>query len=127
MGCHAALTWHSLGTDAGISLGFFKIFDLLALAINTACVIALIWRPLQNLLVVLFPLSAVAVLVATLGPDTPRAALSARRGHAYRQLRCRLLAADPGCRAGCPAGLAGSRSSRTSRWAGCWACCRRYS
>jgi ABC-type uncharacterized transport system permease subunit len=73
MGCHAALTWYSLGTDAGISLGFFKIFDLLALAINTACVIALIWRPLQSLLVVLFPLSAVAVLVATLGPDTTTA------------------------------------------------------
>jgi len=38
--------------------------------VNLACLAALARRPLQNLLTVLFPLSAVAVLVTTLGPDT---------------------------------------------------------
>lgn len=67
---HAALTWCSLTGADGFNFGFFRIFDLLFLAINIACVIALLWRPLQSLLIILFPLSAVAVLVATLGPDT---------------------------------------------------------
>ena len=38
--------------------------------INLACVTSLTRRPLQNLLIVLFPLSALTVLVATFAPDT---------------------------------------------------------
>ena len=38
--------------------------------INLACITSLARRPLQNLLVVLFPLSALAVLVSTYAPDT---------------------------------------------------------
>jgi ABC-type uncharacterized transport system permease subunit len=68
--CHAALTWYSLNAPGGVSFGFFKVFYLLFLGINTGCVLALFWRPLQSLLIVLFPLSAVAVVVGSLGPDT---------------------------------------------------------
>ncbi|MDP5053636.1 MAG: cytochrome c biogenesis protein CcsA [Congregibacter sp.] len=67
---HAYLTWHNIHGHGGVSFGFFRIFSLLFLAINCACLLALIRRPLQNLLVILFPLSAVAILIATLGPDT---------------------------------------------------------
>ena len=54
----------------GVDLGFFKVAALIALVINFACVTSLTRRPLQNLLIVLFPLSALTVLVATFAPDT---------------------------------------------------------
>lgn len=68
--CHGFLTWHSLAPGDGHGLSFFRIFALLFLAVNMLCVIALVRRPFQSMLIVLFPLSAVAVLIATLGPDT---------------------------------------------------------
>ena len=40
------------------------------LVINVACISSLARRPLQNLLIALFPLSALAVLVSTFAPDT---------------------------------------------------------
>ena len=51
-------------------MGFFKVAALISLVINLACVTSLTRRPLQNLLIVLFPLSALTVLVATFAPDT---------------------------------------------------------
>ena len=54
----------------GVDLGFFKVAALISLVINLACVTSLTRRPLQNLLIVLFPLSALTVLVATFAPDT---------------------------------------------------------
>lgn len=70
LGCHAYLTWHNIYDHSGMNFGFFRIFSLIFLGINCICLLALIKRPLQNLLVILFPLSAVAILIATLGPDT---------------------------------------------------------
>ncbi|MFK7829464.1 MAG: inner membrane protein YpjD [Congregibacter sp.] len=70
---HGVVAWHNLFDGEGLNLGFFKIFSLIFLAINYACVAALVRRPLQNLLIILFPLSAVGVLIATLGPDTAAA------------------------------------------------------
>lgn len=68
--CQCVLTWHNVFADHELNFGFFRIFALIFLGVNCACLVALAWRPLQNLLIVLFPLSAVAVLIATLGPDT---------------------------------------------------------
>ncbi|EAQ95964.1 cytochrome C assembly family protein [Congregibacter litoralis] len=70
LGCHAFLTWHNIFDHDGMDFGFFRIFSLIFLGINAACLLALTKRPLQNLLIILFPLSAVAVLISTLGPDT---------------------------------------------------------
>lgn len=70
VGCQAVLAWQNVFAMEGSNFGFFKIFALIFLGINCACLLALTKRPLQNLLIVLFPLSAVAVLIATLGPDT---------------------------------------------------------
>ena len=68
--CHLVITWGNIDVGSGIDLGFFPLLSLLFLAVNVACLIGLLRRPLENLLIVLFPLSAVAVLLATLGPHT---------------------------------------------------------
>ena len=70
LGCHLGLTWDNILGEGGVDLGFFPILSLVFLAINLACFIALTWRPLENLLIVLFPLSAIAVMLATLGPHS---------------------------------------------------------
>jgi ABC-type uncharacterized transport system permease subunit len=68
--CHAAVVWDNVVLEDGINLGFYKVSALLFLVINVACITSLARRPLQNLLIVLFPLSALAVLVSTFAPDT---------------------------------------------------------
>lgn len=70
LGCHGFLTWHNSYGHNGVNFGFFRIFSLIFLGINIVCLLALARRPLQNLLIILFPLSAVAILISTLGPDT---------------------------------------------------------
>lgn len=67
---HGIIVWKIVFPSAGVDLGFFKIAALLFLVINLACITSLLRRPLQNLLLALFPLSAVAVLVSTFAPDT---------------------------------------------------------
>lgn len=68
--CHAVVAWQSSFAAGQANLGFYKVSALIFLVINLACIVALLWRPLQNLLVVLFPLSALSVLVSTFAPDT---------------------------------------------------------
>jgi ABC-type uncharacterized transport system permease subunit len=67
---HAAVAWDGVFQEDGVHLGFFKVSALIFLVINLACLSSLARRPLQNLLVILFPLSAVSVLVSTFAPDT---------------------------------------------------------
>ena len=74
--CHAVVTWDALKAGDGVTFGFYKVLALSFLAVNVACIAALLRRPLQNLLVGLLPLSALSIVVATLGPDT-----SAARDH----------------------------------------------
>ena len=68
--CHAIVVWDSMLAAGGVNLGFYKVSALIFLVINVACLLALLRRPLQNLLIVMFPVSAVAVLVSTFGPST---------------------------------------------------------
>ena len=68
--CHTIIAWDSISSESGVSLGFYKISALIFLIGNVACIISLARRPLQNLLVILFPLSALSVLVSTYAPDT---------------------------------------------------------
>jgi ABC-type uncharacterized transport system permease subunit len=67
---HTLIVWKIVFPSTGVDLGFFKIAALLFLVINLACITSLLRRPLQNLLIALFPLSALAVLVSTFAPDT---------------------------------------------------------
>lgn len=70
MACHGIIAWDSIHSAAGITLGFYKISALIFLVINLVCALLLLRRPLQNLLVLLFPLSAMSVLVSTFAPST---------------------------------------------------------
>jgi ABC-type uncharacterized transport system permease subunit len=67
---HALIVWKIAFTSTGVELGFFKIPVLLFLVINLACITSLTRRPLQNLLIVLFPLSGLAAVVSAFAPDT---------------------------------------------------------
>lgn len=67
---HTLIVWKIAFPGEGVDLGFFKVAALFSLVINLACITSLTRRPLQNLLIVLFPLSALAVLVSTFAPDT---------------------------------------------------------
>ncbi len=70
--CHAIVAWAGISETSGLSLGFYKISALVFLVINVACVLLLLLlrRQMENLLVVLFPLSAMSVLVSAYAPDT---------------------------------------------------------
>ncbi len=69
----------AIQSPAGINLGFFKISSLIFWIINVSFLLSLLRRPLQNLLVLLFPLSAIAVVTSTLAPGnaSPISELSA--------------------------------------------------
>jgi len=68
--CHAGVVWGGIFAGAGAELGFYKVSALIFLVINLVCIASLYRRPLQNLLVAVFPLSALAVLVASYAPET---------------------------------------------------------
>ena len=70
LAAHTLIVWEIVFPGEGVDLGIFKVAALISLIINVACVTSLTRRPLQNLLVVLFPLSALTVLIATFAPDT---------------------------------------------------------
>lgn len=68
--CHALVAWFSVFDQQGVHLGLYKILALVALVVNVACIAWLLRRPLQNLLLVLLPFSAAAVLVSAFAPQT---------------------------------------------------------
>ena len=73
----AALSAHALAAylpaQAGeSSLGFYRVASLMFLSMGFISLIALVARPLHTLLIVLFPLAALSILVATFAPDTSR-------------------------------------------------------
>ncbi len=59
-------------SPAGINLGFFKISSLIFWMIDVLFLLSLLRRPLANLGIVLFPLSAVAVLVSAIAPGNAK-------------------------------------------------------
>ena len=75
---HGYSAWSAVQSPAGINLGFYKVSSLLFWIINVAFGISLIRRPLHNLLLILFPLSAVSVLTSALasGNNSPFEAIS---------------------------------------------------
>jgi ABC-type uncharacterized transport system permease subunit len=70
LGCHAAVVRYDIFEGGGVELGFFQVSALMFLVINLVCIISLMRRPLQNLLVAVYPLSALSVLVSTYAPDS---------------------------------------------------------
>ena len=78
--CHCVIALQGVTGPDGLSLGFYTISALIFLAVNLVCVLMMIKRPLQNLLVVLFPLSAMSVLVSTFAPETASISANLPRG-----------------------------------------------
>jgi ABC-type uncharacterized transport system permease subunit len=68
---HTNLTYSVLTSHTLSPMGFNEAVSLAFLITNFAAVALLIWRPVQTLLVGLFPLSAVSILLATLAPSDP--------------------------------------------------------
>ena len=68
--CHGVTAWQNLFYEGSLDLGFYKVSALIFLVINLACILSLLRRPLQNLLVILFPMSAVSVLISAFSPST---------------------------------------------------------
>ena len=68
--CHAVVAWNSIFDDHSVHLGLYRILALISLVINLACIAWLVRRPLQNLLIVLLPLSASTVLISAFAPQT---------------------------------------------------------
>ncbi len=65
---HGYSAFNAIQSPAGINLGFFKISSLIFWMINLFFLLSLLRRPLANLGIVLFPLSALAVLVSAAAP-----------------------------------------------------------
>jgi ABC-type uncharacterized transport system permease subunit len=55
-----------------LNLGFYRVASLIGLAMSAFSVILLLLRPLHTLTVVVFPLTAMAVLISTFAPATGR-------------------------------------------------------
>ncbi|MDB4476279.1 cytochrome c biogenesis protein CcsA [bacterium] len=70
---HGLVVWEIVFRSTGADFSFFRVTALIFLVINLACVASLTRRPMQNLLIVLFPLSALAVNVSTFAPATSSA------------------------------------------------------
>lgn len=68
---HGVVSWQALHGGEGLDLSLFKVAALFFLFINLAFLLSLFRRPLDNLLLALYPLSAVALLVAALSPPNP--------------------------------------------------------
>lgn len=67
---HALSVWGGIAGSGDLHFGFYKISALIFLVINLICCLLLVRRPVQNLLVILFPLSAMSVLVSAFAPST---------------------------------------------------------
>jgi ABC-type uncharacterized transport system permease subunit len=60
----------AMRSPEGINLGLFNAGSLIFWLINVSLLLSLLRRPLQNLMVILFPLSALAVVMASLAPGS---------------------------------------------------------
>jgi ABC-type uncharacterized transport system permease subunit len=79
VGVHGYSAITVVQSPEGINLGFFKVSSLIFWFINISFLLSLLRRPLHNLLVLLFPLSAVAVVTSVMAPGniSPLSELSA--------------------------------------------------
>ena len=65
---HGYSAWVAVQSPEGINFGFFKVSVLIFWTINLAFVLSLARRPLENLLLFLYPLSAVTLLILPAAP-----------------------------------------------------------
>ena len=71
---------YSGATSVSASFGFYKVASITFWLMGVLSVLIVIARPLQTLLIAIFPLAAISVLVATLTPETARPMTETPRG-----------------------------------------------
>lgn len=71
VGAHLVVATLSVLTGE-LNLGFYRVASLIGLAMSGIAVFMLIRRPLHTLTIVVFPLSAMALLISTFAPATGR-------------------------------------------------------
>jgi len=76
---HAVVIFDS-ATSFSSSFGFYKVASIVFWLMGLLSVLGLAVRPLQTLLIAIFPLGALSVMVATLAPDTARPMTDIPRG-----------------------------------------------
>lgn len=76
---HAYTTWAEIFTQTGINMGLLPMVSLMFLAVVAMILLSSLRRPVENLLIVLFPLAAVALGLSLMFHETytPRLQLAA--------------------------------------------------
>ncbi len=64
---HGYAAFTGMRSDAGVNFGLLNVMSLIFWLINVSLLISMIRRPLQNLMVILFPMSALVALGAAFG------------------------------------------------------------
>ena len=59
---HAYFAWHQIFTGAGIDVGPLPLASVIAFAFVATIILSSLRRPVENLVIVLFPLAATAIL-----------------------------------------------------------------
>lgn len=67
---HGYSVMSGMRVEGGINFGLFKATSLTFWLINLSLMLSLLRRPLQNLMVILFPLAALASLAAAFSPES---------------------------------------------------------
>lgn len=71
---HGVFTWQDIFTSGGVDMGIFPMASLISLAMAAIIILSSLRRPVENLLIVLFPMAAVCISLSLFAPDayTPR-------------------------------------------------------
>ena len=71
---HGLFNYQQIMTDAGINIGIFPMVSLISFAVAVLVILSSMRRPVENLLIVILPFAAVAILAALFreGSYTPR-------------------------------------------------------
>ncbi|MDE0758357.1 MAG: cytochrome c biogenesis protein CcsA [Pseudomonadales bacterium] len=67
---HAGVIWLVLSDKAGVNLGLFTMLCLMALVISCLITLSSLRKSLSDLAIIVFPLSAVSLIMLLLFPDT---------------------------------------------------------
>lgn len=70
---HSWFAWHEIFTPRGIDIGPLPLASVISMAIAATIILSSLHRPVENLVIVLFPLAAITIVLALiLPPGTPR-------------------------------------------------------
>ena len=74
---HGIAGWQEVLRETGVAFGLFDMASAISLVVVTIVVLSALWRPLENLLVVILPFAAISLVLSLFTGDTysPRTAL----------------------------------------------------